>query len=318
MPDHKVEQQTPTTAQQTSLEAFLPRVRAYLSTIPEVRLAYYQPGPGEERLALIGPDRARVVLVFTRNVSGEHIDKRVAKIRRHFDAAYADQVEFLEIEKMEYREACEIAFNAMLAYGSVETGERDRLYRYNVFLEWNASKRVSGIKQDLPPTLVPAIDRPLWVVSVPKFITPIHRHLKMIEAHVRDLKRLTQMTINEFSENPSTKSLAESYILKSIQSAILVTMSVMHRKMRLSARDYRDLFLHMPVFGMTNRDRAMKLAQCAEIRDRLMFQYEEVSAVEVYENALTIIEVMQDYKLFMLEWLFEHYYGPSGELIQTE
>lgn len=318
MSNDSLDQHSNTTAELGTLDSFQPRLRAYLSSLPEVRLAYYQTGPDEGQLPLSGPDRARVVMVFTRNVSSEHIEKRMAKIRRQFEAQYSDLVEFIDIEKLEYREACEVAFNTQLAYGSVEMGERDRLYRYNVFLEWNASKRISGIKQDMPPSLVPAIDRPLWVVSVPKFITPIYRHLKMVESHVRDLKRLTQMTVNDFSENPSTKSLAESYILKSIQSAILVTMSVMHRKMRLSARDYRDLFLHMPVFGMTNRERAMKLAQCAEIRDRLMFQYEDVSAVEVYENATTIIDVMQDFRLFMLDWLFEHYYGPSGELIQTE
>jgi len=318
MANDKVEQQLPSTTQHETLDAFLPRLRAYLATLPDVRLAYYQPGPGDEQLPLNGPDLARVVLVFTRNVSSEHIEKRVVKIRRHFAAPYSDLVEFMEIEKLEYREACEMAFNAHLAYGSVEAGERDRLYRYNVFLEWNASKRISGIKQDQPPSLQSAPDRPVWVVSVPRFITPIYRHLKMIEGHLRDLKRLTQMDLTEFSEDSSTKALAESYVLKSIQSAILVTMSVMHRKMRLSARDYRDLFLHLPVFGMTTRERAMKLAQCADIRDRLMFQYEDVSAVEVYENALMIIEVMQDFKTFMLDWLFEHYYSPSGELIQTE
>lgn len=318
MSHEQIEQRSSSATTQSTLDAFLPRLRAYLSTIPEVRLAYYQPGPGDEQLSFSGPDRARVVLVFTRNVSSEHIDKRVAKIRKHFATAYGDLVEIMEIEKLEYREACEVAFNAHLAYGSVEVGERDRLYRYNMFLEWNASKRISGVKQDQPPALQQTLDRPLWVVSVQRFITPIYRHLKMIEGHLRDLKRLTQVDINEFSENPATKSLAESYILKSIQSAILVTMSVMHRKMRLSARDYRDLFLHLPVFGMTTRERAMKLAQCADIRDRLMFQYEDISAVEVYENALMIIEVMQDFKIFMLDWLFEHYYSASGELIQTE
>jgi len=74
----------------------------------------------------------------------------------------------------------------------------------------------------------------------------------------------------------------------------------------------------MPVFGMTNRERANKLAKCAEIRDRLMFQYEEVSAVEVYQQAQDVIDTLTDYKTFMLGWLFEHYYAASGELIQSE
>jgi hydrogenase-4 component B len=74
----------------------------------------------------------------------------------------------------------------------------------------------------------------------------------------------------------------------------------------------------MPVFGMTNRERAGKLARCADIRDRLMFLYEEVTPVEVYEQALEITETLQDYKKFMLEWIFDHYYGATGELIQTE
>ena len=315
--EHIEEQSAPVT-KPVALDAFLPRLRTYLSTLPEVRLAYYQAGPSAEQLPLHGPDRPRVALVFTRNVSREHIDKRMTKIRRHFTAMFGDLVEFLEIEKIDYRDACEIAFNGQLAYGAMEIGERDRLYRYNVFLEWNASKRIAGSKQEQPPALAMGLDRSSWVVSVPRFITPIYRQLKMIEGHVRDLRRLAQMSINEFSEDAPTKSLAESYMLKSIQSAILVTMSIMHRKMRLAARDYRDLFLLMPVFGITTRERALRLAQCAEVRDRLMFQYDEVSAVEVYENAPRIVEAMQDFKTFMLDWLFEHFYGPSGELIQTE
>ncbi len=297
-------------------DALIPRMRAYLSSLPELRLAYFQPGPAEAQMPLAGPDTARVVLVFTRNVSGEHIEKRLGKIRKHF--AGNEAVEFLDIEHMDYREACEMAFNGQLVYGGTDTAERDRLYRYNVFLEWNASRRISGVKQEQPPQLAPSLDRPLWVVSIPKFITPIYRHLKMIESHLRELRRITQLDLSEFGHDTASKSLAESYILKSVQSAILITMSVMHRKMRLSARDYRDLFLHMPVFGLATRERAAKLSTCAEIRDRLMFQYEEVTAIEVYENARQIIEIMQDFKAFMLEWLFEHYYGPSGELIQTE
>ena len=124
--------------------------------------------------------------------------------------------------------------------------------------------------------------------------------------------------INEFAQDTTQKSLAESYMLKSIQSTILITMSVMHRKMRLSARDYRDLFLLMPMYGITSRERAYKLARCADIRDRLMFQYEEVSADEVYQNAEEVCEIMRDFKAFMLDWLFENYYAPTGELIQSE
>ena len=300
------------------LGELMPRMRAYLMALPEVRLAYYQAGPTGEQLSLSEPERARVVLVFTRNVSSEHIEKRVAKIRRHFAPQLPEPMDFEDIEHLEHREACEIAFNSRLVYGSMEAAERDRLYRYSVFLEWNASKRISGIKQDIPPVLSASLDRPPWVVSVGRFVTPIYRHLKMIESHLRELERLTQLDVAEFTADTANKSLGESYILKGVQSAILITMSVMHRKMRLSARDYRDLFLHLPVFGITTRERAAKLVTCAEIRDRLMFQYDEVTGIEVYESALQIIDALHDFKSFMLEWLFENYYAPTGELLQTE
>ena len=100
-------------------------------------------------------------------------------------------------------------------------------------------------------------------------------------------------------------------MLKGIQSAILITMSVMHRKMRLTARDYRDLFLLMPVYGITSRERSAKLAKCADMRDRLMFQYDELAAVDVYQQAFEVAEALKDFNAFMLGWLFEHYYGPS-------
>ena len=132
------------------------------------------------------------------------------------------------------------------------------------------------------------------------------------------MRALGQMTVNAFSEDRAARAVAESCMLKSIQSAILVTISVIHRRMRLTARDYRDLFLHLPVFGLASRDRARKLVHCVEIRDRLLFEYDELTAAEVYENVLEVLEVMQDFKCYMLDWLFEHYYSASGELLQTE
>lgn len=296
---------------------FLPRLRAYLTSLPDVRLAYYQDAQAESTLVLSGLDHPRVVLAFTRNVSSEHVEKRLAKVRKHF-AALPEPVEFTSLDTLDYRECCEVAFNGAPVYGSPEAIERDRLYRYNVFLEWNAGKKFSGLKQDQPPTLLPMLDRPPMVVGVERFITPIYRHLKLIEGHLRELRRLTAMNFDDFSADDTLKSLAESYLLKGIQSAVLITMSVMHRTMRLAARDYRDLFLLMPVYGMCARERAGKFARCAEIRDRLMFQYDEISAVEVYQNANEVVETLQDFKSFMLGWMFEHYYGPSGELVQSE
>jgi uncharacterized protein YutE (UPF0331/DUF86 family) len=311
-------QQTEEHANQLRHEALLPRLRAFLSAMPVVRVAYYQPGPEEEQICLSGPDRARVIIHFTRSVSSEHIGKRLTKIRRHFDAIARESVEFLDIEKLDYREACEVAFNAQPVYGAMEMVERDRLYRYNVFLEWNAGKKISGVKQDLPPVLLPALDSPMRVLSIERFVTPIYRHLKLIEGHLRELKRLTQEDVARFTAESTEKSLTESYMLKGIQSMILITMSIMHRTIRLSARDYRDLFLLLPVYGMTGRERSSKLAHCAEIRDRLMFQYEEVTPTEVYQQALDVCAALQDFRLFVLEWVFEHYYGATGELIQSE
>ncbi len=96
-------------------------------------------------------------MAFTRNVSSEHIEKRLVKIRKQYVAGAQLQLDFVDIERIGYREACEVAFNAQSLYGSAETIERDRLYRYNVFLEWNAGKKVTGSKQDQPPVLLPAI-----------------------------------------------------------------------------------------------------------------------------------------------------------------
>lgn len=307
-----------TLVQRRPLEEVLPRIRATLALTPEIRIAYFQPGPAEDTLCLTGPDSARAVLVFSRKVSGEHIGQRLAKLTQQFSPLLRDMIEFRDVETFDLREACEIAFNARVIYGSIEIIERDRLFRYNQFLEWNAGRRLAGQKQELPPALMPSFDRTPRVVSVQQFITPIYRHLKMMEGFLRELRRFATMEYREFEAEQTARPLTESYMLKSIQSAILITMSVMHRKMRLAARDYRDLFLLMPVFGLTSRDRSNKLAKCAELRDRLMFQYEEVTTIEVHQHAYDVLETLCDFKGYMLEWLFEQYYGPTGELMQHE
>jgi uncharacterized protein YutE (UPF0331/DUF86 family) len=302
----------------TMTGSLLPRVKALLMGWPDVRLAYYQPGPAEDRMALLEPDTARVVLCFARSVSGEHITRRLAKIRRHFKPLTGDEVAFVDIEDLDYREACEVAFNAQVAYGALESVERDRLYRYNVFLEWNASKRIHGTKQDTPPSLAPSFERAPAVVPVGKFLTPLYRQVKLLDGYLRELRRIAGMEPSEFTADDMNKGMAESYLLKGIQSAILVTLSVVHRNMRLAARDYRDLFLLLPLYGLMPRDKAARLAKCAEIRDRLMFQYKDVTSVEVYQHVGDVLDTLTDFKTFMLEWLFDRYYDPTGELVQTE
>lgn len=310
--------QSVTTQPTTLTSSVLPRLKALLMSWPDVRLAYYQPGPADDQLALVGPDKTRVILCFARSVSGEHITKRLAKIRRHFKPLTKDEVEFIDIEDLDYREACEVAFNALAAYGGVESIERDRLYRYNVFLEWNASKRINGTKQDTPPVLAPSFERSPAVVPVQRFLTPLYRQLKLLDGYLRELRRIAGLEPNEFSAEETNKGLAESYLLKGIQSAILVTLSVVHRNMRLAARDYRDLFLLLPLYGLMPREKAGKLAKCAEVRDRLMFQYADVTTMEVYQHVGEVTDTLAAFKTYLLEWLFDRYYDPTGELVQTE
>ncbi|MHB9129499.1 MAG: HepT-like ribonuclease domain-containing protein [Armatimonadota bacterium] len=311
-------QQEPTFGLPPRIVEFLARLRAYLATLPDIRLAYYQPGPSAEQLVLTGPDRAQLIPVFMRSVSPELVKKRIAKIRRHFAPLVAGLVDFVDVESLNHRAACEIAFNAQVVYGSLEAVERDRLYRYNQFLDWNAGKKFSGTRQDQPPALTPPPHRPAEVVDIRAFVLPIYRHLKLIDRQLREMKQWTSMEMNAFTADTSNKTQAESVMLKGIQSSILITMSVIHRRIRLSARDYRDLFLLLPVYGITPRERAAKLAKCADIRDRLMFEYSEISAVEVYQHLFEVADTLRDFKGFMLEWLFDHYYSASGELINAE
>ncbi|MHB9024060.1 MAG: HepT-like ribonuclease domain-containing protein [Armatimonadota bacterium] len=316
MKNDQLQQTSP--QQPTELSDFLPRLKAFFSVMPEVRLAYYQPMPADEQLHLSGPDAPRVIPVFTRSVSSEHRKKRLTKMRHHFTPLLALPMEFVDIEQLGSREACEIAFNAEVIYGGADIAERDRLYRYNLFLEWNSEKKYTGSRQDQPPALLPPVQHPQPVMGVQHFITPIYRHLKMIEGHLREMRRVSTIDLNEFTTDSTLKPLAESVVLKGIQSAVLITISIMHRRMRLSARDFRDLFLLLPVLGMANRELAVRLAKCADVRDRLIFQYGEVSAVEVYQLLFEVADTLHEFKVFMLNWLFEHYYGPTGELLQLE
>jgi uncharacterized protein YutE (UPF0331/DUF86 family) len=300
------------------VEYALPKLRGMLASMPDVRLAYYQPREEEGMLALTGPDRSRVIIAFTRNVSGEHVKKRLIKIRRRFQSLLQDEVEFLDIAQLEYREACEIAFNAQPVYGSIEALERERLFRYHLFLEWNAGNKFTGAKQVQPPSLSLSFERPWGMTSVQRFLTPLYGGLKKIDDHVRELRRFAGMSFTEFSADHALKIKAETELMRAIQSAILITISVMHRKMRLYARDFRDLFLLMPAYGLASREQALELAKCADLRDRLMFQYDEVSAMEIYQFSFEAVEIMQRFKTFVLAWLFDHYYDVSGEIITRE
>jgi uncharacterized protein YutE (UPF0331/DUF86 family) len=268
--------------------------------------------------ALAGPERARVIVVFARSVSAGFVQKRLRKLRKHFEPLVGDDVEFREIERLPRREACEVAFNARAMAGTTEQIERDRLYRYHAFLEWNAGKRMSGDAQDLPPAMLPSLERPFGAVPMGTFITPLYRQLKLMEGYLRDLRRLSDLPLQEFTADSAHRQAAEGAALKAVQGAIIITMSVVHRNMRLAARDYRDLFLRLPAYGMCNRERAARFAKCAEIRDRLIFRYDEVTDVDTHQFAGDVHDGLADFKAFMLEWLFEHYYGPSGELIAHE
>ncbi len=46
----------PTPQPANRIEILLPKLRAFFTTLPEVRLAYYQPAARQEQLSLTGPD----------------------------------------------------------------------------------------------------------------------------------------------------------------------------------------------------------------------------------------------------------------------
>ena len=116
--------------QNTIVDNLLPRLRAYLTMMPDVKLAYFQPGPSGDEITVSGADHPRVIVAFTRNISSAQVAKRLVKIRRHFAPMLPDEVEFLDIERLDYREACEIAFNERMVYGSQEAVERDLAERF--------------------------------------------------------------------------------------------------------------------------------------------------------------------------------------------
>ena len=78
-----------------------------------------------------------MIIAFTRNVSSEHIDKRLAKMRKQFVVSEQVPLEFVDIERIGYREACEVAFNAQSIYGSIETSSATACIAITSF--WNGT-----------------------------------------------------------------------------------------------------------------------------------------------------------------------------------
>ncbi|MEI8256769.1 MAG: hypothetical protein WCJ30_13925 [Deltaproteobacteria bacterium] len=64
--------------------------------------------------------------------------------------------------------------------------------------------------------------------------------MKLIEGYLRELRRLSDLPLQEFTADPAHRQAAEGAALKAVQGAIIITMSVVHRNMRLAARDYRE------------------------------------------------------------------------------
>jgi hypothetical protein len=306
MPDFMYD--LPSTAAPSSVPAWVPQLRAYLGNLPDVRLGYLS----------LAQERTRVCLAFSRAVSSAHVERRVATCQRHFVGAGHTPATFVDLDLLPYREACEVSLNARIVYGSPEAIERDRLQRYTLFLEWNASRRVHGEPLEVPPVFRPTVESLARATTPARFVTPIYRHLKLMAGHLRELGRLSRLSQTEFAADAELRTQAETLILKAMQSTILITLSLLHRNLRLEARDFRELFARLPAYGVLEPERAERLAICADIRDRLIFYCQSVSAAELFGYLTVVSTTLGDYQAFVLTWIFEHYYGASGELLADE
>lgn len=115
----------------------------------------------------------------------------------------------------------------------------------------------------------------------PVNISKVRGILSQIEEAIKELERLSNLNIKEFTGSKNNYIIAEHYLRRSLEGILTIGSHFLSR-LGAKTKDYQEIILSLGKYGLIPKEFAEKNRNLAGYRNRLVHIYWEVTPEELY------------------------------------
>ncbi len=124
-------------------------------------------------------------------------------------------------------------------------------------------------------------------------IYKIEKIISIIQEFLVELKKFSNMSLDEFLSDKRNPSSAESYLRRSLEAIFDICRHILAKTYGLKELEYKDIARQLGEKGIVEEEYSKILVKMAGYRNRMVHLYHEVSSEEIYnilQNHISDIE----------------------------
>ena len=127
--------------------------------------------------------------------------------------------------------------------------------------------------------------------------TLIKRKIALISEDLKQLKKLSRLSLQEFLEKYENEILAERYMERIIGRMIDINYHIITETGHMPPKDYYNSFIELGKLKVINFALAKKLAQSAGLRNRIAHEYDSIDEKQIYKAIKACFTDLPNYLL---------------------
>lgn len=113
-------------------------------------------------------------------------------------------------------------------------------------------------------------------------INRIEENLSLIQEFLSELKKLSEISGEEFLSDKRNPAAAESYLRRSLETVFDIGRHILSKSYGFKEIEYKKIALELGEKGVVNKEYAKTLLKMAGYRNRMVHLYHEVTPQEIY------------------------------------
>jgi uncharacterized protein YutE (UPF0331/DUF86 family) len=123
----------------------------------------------------------------------------------------------------------------------------------------------------------------------------VRRKIVLIFRDLDALRPLAEKPLADYLASPADEPLAERYLERMIGRMIDINYHLLTESGRPPPVDYHASFLELALLGVLQPDFARRIALCAELRNRIVHEYNDLDPRRVHEALPVALEDIPAY-----------------------
>ncbi|NWF98883.1 MAG: DUF86 domain-containing protein [Nitrospirae bacterium] len=113
-------------------------------------------------------------------------------------------------------------------------------------------------------------------------INKIEKSLSVIQEFLIELRKLSDLSIEEFLADKRNPSSAESYLRRSLEAIFDISRHILAKTYGFKEIEYKNIARQLGEKGIIEKEYSKTLMKMAGYRNRMVHLYHEISSEEIY------------------------------------